>query len=58
MNERAQEYLKICLKFKAFSSLVANTLAFQKAKEYRLKADMLNRAVLLQRSFICLRENA
>lgn len=32
MNERAKEFLEINLKFKAYSSLIANTLVLQKAK--------------------------
>jgi hypothetical protein len=45
------------MKFKAFSSLLANTLALQKANEHRMKAHMQNKAVLLQRSFLSLKDN-
>jgi hypothetical protein len=54
MSQRAMEFLEINLKLKAFESLIANTMVLLKAKEYRMKADMQNRSVLLQRSFTVL----
>jgi hypothetical protein len=57
MSHTANDFLKLNLKFKAFESLLANTMVLLKAKEYRMKADIQKKAALLQSAFSALSGN-